>query len=457
DLTEKMGYLVDLENPYITYENDYIETLWQLLKRLYDKGYLYKGYTIQPYSPAAGTGLSSHELNQPGTYRDVKDTTAVAQFAVKASPNAYSVLGDMSLPTYFLAWTTTPWTLPSNTALAVGKKIDYVLVATYNQYTGQAIQVVLAKDLLGKYFSEEATMETYQVGDKKLPMRLIKSFKGEELLGITYEQLLPYAQPEEGDAFRVIAGDFVTTEDGTGIVHIAPSFGGDDFRVAQQNGIGALTLVDKRGRFVEAVSDFANEFVKEQYLSEEEKEAERIKQGRDKYLSVDERIAIKLKQENKAFKVEKYEHSYPHCWRTDKPILYYPLESWFVKTTAVKSRLVELNKTINWKPESTGTGRFGNWLENLVDWNLSRSRYWGTPLPIWRSEDGSSEICIGSIEELSREAKKALDAGVEENRSLEWNGDLLNIELHKPYVDRVVLIDDKGTKLYRESDLIDVW
>ncbi|MBI1221384.1 MAG: isoleucine--tRNA ligase [Bacteroidetes bacterium] len=457
DLTEQMGYWVDLDNPYITYENKYIETLWQLLKRLHTKGFLYKGYTIQPYSPAAGTGLSSHELNQPGTYRDIKDTTAVAQFHLVNDAQTKALFGEENINTYFLAWTTTPWTLPSNTALAVGKKIKYVWVETFNQYTGDAIRAVLAKELLTNFFSEEAKMDEYHVGDKKLPYRILKEFSGEELVGLRYEQLLPYAQPEDGDAFRVIAGDFVTTEDGTGIVHLAPSFGGDDFRVAKQNGIGSLTLVDKRGRFVEAVSDFANEFVKEQYLSEEEKEEERKKQGRDKYLSVDERIAIKLKQENKAFKVEKYEHSYPHCWRTDKPILYYPLESWFVKTTAVKDRLVELNKTINWKPASTGTGRFGNWLENLVDWNLSRSRYWGTPLPIWRSKDGSSEKCIGSIEELSNEVKKALDAGVEENRSLEWSGDRLTIELHKPYVDQVVLIDDAGNKMYRESDLIDVW
>ncbi len=457
ELTEIMGYWVDLDHPYITYENKYIETLWYLLKSLHEKGLLYKGYTIQPYSPAAGTGLSSHELNQPGTYRDVKDTTIVAQFRVPSSPAADVVFDRNEGDNFFLAWTTTPWTLPSNTALGVGAKIEYAVVDTYNQYTGMPIRVVLAKELLGRYFDEEASMDDYQAGSKKLPYRMLKTVPGKDLVDIRYEQLMPYAQPDNGDAFRVLAGDFVTTEDGTGIVHLAPSFGADDFRVARQNGIGSLTLVDKRGRFTEAVSDFANEYVKEQYLSDEEKEAERQKQGRDKYLSVDERISILLKQENKAFKVEKYEHSYPHCWRTDKPVLYYPLESWFVKTTAVKDRLVELNATINWKPASTGTGRFGNWLENLVDWNLSRSRYWGTPLPIWRNADGSQEKCIGSIEELSTEARKALDAGVSENKDLPWKEGLLDMDLHKPYVDRVILIGDNGDRLYREADLIDVW
>jgi isoleucyl-tRNA synthetase len=457
ELTELMGYWVDLEHPYITYENNYIETLWFLMKRLYEKGFLYKGYTIQPYSPAAGTGLSSHELNQPGTYKMLKDTTVVAQF--RAIPDAASekIFGNAAEPVYFLAWTTTPWTLPSNTALAVGKKIAYCLAETYNQYTGKKIRVVLAKDLVGKYFSPDADFDLYKTGDKQLPFRLIKDFSGSEITGLRYEQLLAYAQPEDGDAFKVIAGDFVTTEDGTGIVHIAPSFGGDDFRIARQNGIGSLTLVDKRGRFSEDVYDFAGEFVKEQYLSEEEKEAERIKQGREKYLSVDERISIRLKEENKAFKVEKYEHSYPHCWRTDKPILYYPLESWFIRTTAVKERMAELNRTINWKPESTGTGRFGNWLENLVDWNLSRSRYWGTPLPIWRSSDGSEEICIGSIAELSEEVKKAAAAGITENEHLKWKDGMLDIELHKPYVDEVVLAGKNGQKLFREPDLVDVW
>src|SRR5574343_1913677 len=347
----------------------------------------------------------------------VKDTTVVAQFKVikNASSEKLFAKAEQNLDLHFLAWTTTPWTLPSNTALAVGKEIEYVLVQSYNQYTFKEIFVVLAKDLFGKYFSDknaELALVDYKEGDKNIPFKVLKSFKGKDLAGINYEQLLPYAQPEDGDAFRVIVGDFVTTEDGTGIVHIAPSFGADDFRVAKQNGIGSLTLVDQRGKFVEAVSDFANEYVKEDYLTEVEKEAEKAKQGRDKYLSVDERIAIKLKTENKAFKVEKYEHTYPHCWRTDKPVLYYPLDSWFIKTTALKDRMVELNKKINWKPESTGTGRFGNWLENLVDWNLSRSRYWGTPLPIWRSEDAAEEICIGSVDELKKEMKTALSSGL---------------------------------------------
>jgi isoleucyl-tRNA synthetase len=399
DLTRQIGYWVDLDHPYVTYENNYIESLWHLLKQLYDKGYLYKGYTIQPFSPAAGTGLSSHELNQPGTYQNVKDTTIVAQFQVQGTENEY-----------FLAWTTTPWTLPSNTALAVGKDIDYDQIETFNPYTGIKIKVTLASALVGKFFSAEGAeepLENYTPQQKILPWRKLNTQKGSDLEGTRYIQLLPYAQPEEGDAFRVIIGDFVSTEDGTGIVHIAPSFGADDFKTARENGIGALTLVDKKGKFLDCVTDFAGEYVKEAYLTEEEKAEEAQKQGRDKYLGVDERISIKLKQENKAFKVEKYEHTYPHCWRTDKPILYYPLESWFVRTTAVKDRLVELNKTINWKPASTGEGRFGNWLENLVDWNLSRSRFWGTPLPIWRTEDGSEEICIGSIDELNKEIEKA--------------------------------------------------
>ncbi|MDP1726971.1 MAG: isoleucine--tRNA ligase [Bacteroidota bacterium] len=471
-LTNRMGYWVDLSDPYITYENNYIESLWSLLKKLYDKGYLYKGYSIQPYSPAAGTGLSSHELNQPGTYKDVKDHTVVAQFRLIPNPspegdgNTFDFTGENLGNIYFLAWTTTPWTLPSNTALAVGEKITYAIVKTYNQYTHIPVTVILAKDLLGKYFPTESgdlEYDAYKPGDKKIPFQIVGEVKGKDLVGIRYEQLLPYVQPIDGDAFKVVAGDFVTTEDGTGIVHIAPSFGADDFRVARQNGIGSLTLVDKRGKFLEEVNDaiypLGGKFVKEAYLTDEEKVIElSIQQDRlggiipklDKYLSVDEIIALKLKIENKAFKIEKYEHTYPHCWRTDKPILYYPLESWFIKTTAVKERLVELNKTINWKPEHTGSGRFGNWLENLVDWNLSRSRYWGTPLPIWRTEDGSEEKCIGSIEELHAEIKKSVEAGFMES-GFEIK------DLHKPFVDHVVLVSSGGEKMHREADLIDVW
>ncbi len=444
ELTHRIGFWVDLNDPYITYENNYIETLWHLLKQLHQKGFLYKGYTIQPFSPAAGTGLSSHELNQPGTYQNVKDTTIVAQFKKENTQNEY-----------FIAWTTTPWTLPSNTALAVGANIEYVDIQTFNQYTGQPIIVTLADALKGKFFTpenENGDFEGYTFGQKNIPWKILKSTLGKDLAGIRYEQLLPYAQPESGDAFKVVIGDFVSTEDGTGIVHLAPSFGADDFRTARENGIGALTLVDKKGRFLDCVTDFANEFVKEAYLTEEEKTIEIQKQGRDKYLSVDERIAIKLKTDNKAFKVEKYEHTYPHCWRTDKPILYYPLESWFIKTTAVKDRLVELNKTINWKPKSTGEGRFGNWLENLVDWNLSRSRFWGTPLPIWRTDDGSEEICIGSIEELKAEITKANNI-----LNLTQNAEDATLDLHRPYVDRITLVSASGKPMTRETDLIDVW
>ena len=444
DLTRRIGYWVDLSDPYITYENNYIETLWYILKELYNRGYLYKGYTIQPFSPAAGTGLSSHELNQPGTYKMVKDTTVVAQFKKKGTENEY-----------FLAWTTTPWTLPSNTALAVGAAIDYVTLETLNPYTGIQQKVTLAKELMGKYFNaegENADFSAYKPGDKVLPWKWVSEVKGAALKGVAYEQLLAYAQPETGKCFEVVTADFVSTEDGTGIVHIAPSFGADDFKTARDNGFGALTLVDKKGRFTDEVLDFAGEFVKEQYLNDEEKEAERQKQGRDKYLSVDERLAIKLKQENKAFKVERYEHTYPHCWRTDKPILYYPLESWFVKTTAVKERMVELNKTINWKPKSTGEGRFGNWLENLVDWNLSRSRYWGTPLPIWRTEDGTEEICIGSVAELMAEMEKANQVlGLQQEINSE------GLDLHRPYVDDIILVSASGQAMRREADLIDVW
>lgn len=479
NLTEQIGYWVDLDNPYITYDNSYIETCWNLLQRLYNKGLLYKGYTIQPYSPAAGTGLSSHELNQPGTYKDVKDTTIVAQFkAIKDDSSAF-LFENATSDVFFLAWTTTPWTLPSNTALTVGGKIAYAVVDTLNQYTGEPVRVILADALMGKYFNpenENADFAEYKTGDKKLPFRKVLTVAGSKLAGLRYEQLMPYALPqEEGDSFKVIVGDFVTTEDGTGIVHTAPTFGADDMRVAKQNGIAPLLvkdeggnlvpLVDLRGRFRPEMGEFAGEFVKEQYLSDAEKEAERVKQGRDKYLSVDERISIKLKQENRAFKVEKYEHTYPHCWRTDKPVLYYPLSSWFIKTTAVKDRLIELNKTINWKPESTGTGRFGDWLNNLVDWNLSRSRYWGTPLPIWRTEDGTEEICIGSLAELVAEIDKAVAAGVmDHNPYKKHSGADVNefgtadgIDLHRPYVDHVVLVSPSGKPMKREADLIDVW
>lgn len=460
NLTERMGYWVNLNDPYITYENKYIESLWWVLKQLYSKGLLYKGYTIQPYSPAAGTGLSSHELNQPGTYKDVKDNTAVAMFKALDAPFE----GDV----YFLAWTTTPWTLPSNTALAVGATINYAVIDTYHPFNFKRVKVILAKELVSKYFKEEQaelTLDSYKEGDKLIPFEVIKELKGKALEGLKYEQLLSFANVDNGDAFKVILGDFVTTEDGTGIVHIAPSFGSDDFRVAKQNGIGSLTLVDKRGKFLPEVKDdlflYGEEYVKEAYLNDEEKaislELQKVKlsgiikdTSKLSYLSVDERIILKLQTEGKLFKKEKYEHTYPHCWRTDKPILYYPLESWFIKTTAYKDKLIELNKQINWKPEHTGTGRFGNWLENLVDWNLSRSRYWGTPLPIWRSEDGNEEICIGSKDELEIEIGKSIAAGIMD-KSFDLN------DLHKPYVDEVILVSDKGTKLFREPDLIDVW
>lgn len=475
DLTEKMGYWVDLENPYITYKNEYIESIWHLLKEFYKKGLLYKGYTIQPYSPAAGTGLSSHELNMPGTYKDVKDTSLTAQFKVIENHKSEFLFKASEGEVFILAWTTTPWTLPANSALTVGKNINYVLVKTFNPYTYLPVNVVLAKDLIGKYFSDkgkDGDFEGFEGSDKKnIPWTIIAECKGSDLEGIEYEQLLPYVQPE-APAFRVIIGDFVTTEDGTGVVHTSPTFGADDFRVAQQHGIPSIMvkdetgkdvpIVDRRGRFVKEITDFALEYVKEAYLTDEEKEAERIKQNRDKYLSVDERIAIKLKTENKAFNVQRYEHTYPHCWRTDKPILYYPLDSWFIRTTAMKDKLVELNKTINWKPESTGTGRFGNWLENLVDWNLSRSRYWGTPLPIWRSEDGE-EVCIGSVEELVNGIKHALKDDVlseeqkEKNNSFLQSFDANTFDLHRPYVDEVFLVSASGKLMQRETDLIDVW
>ena len=479
DLTEKMGYWVDLSSPYVTYQTPYIESVWNLLKRLYDQGLLYKGYTIQPYSPAAGTGLSSHELNQPGCYKDVKDTSLTAQFkAKKTSKSVFLFDHSNQEPVYLLAWTTTPWTLPSNAALTAGKNITYVLVKTFNPYTFLPVHVVLAKDLVKNYFqaaAENGDFQAYVDADKKpsaIPYQIIASCKGSELEGVEYEPLMPYVSPKE-PAFRVILGDFVTTEDGTGMVHTAPTFGADDFRVAQQNGIPAILvqdengkdvpLVNRQGRFVKEVTDYALEPVKEAYLTDEEKEEARIKQGRDKYLSVDERIAIQLKTENKAFNVQKFDHPYPHCWRTDKPILYYPLDSWFIKTTAAKDKLIALNKTIEWKPESTGTGRFGNWLENLVDWNLSRSRYWGTPLPIWRTEDGSEEICIGSLAQLADEINLANASGKLSEKQLAGNTAFQialadgQADLHRPFVDEIYLLSPLGQILSRELDLIDVW
>lgn len=475
DLTLKMGYWVDMEHPYITYENKYIESVWYLLRQLYDKGLIYKGYTIQPYSPAAGTGLSTHELNQPGTYQMVKDTTATVLFSLKekGQKQLAAITGNEKLPYSLIAWTTTPWTLPSNTALAVNPDIEYVVVQSFNQYTGEPMAVVLAKALRGAQFSgkyyessEESDFENYSLDAKKIPFREIGSLKGKDLVGLEFEQLLPYTLPKDNPekAFRVISGDFVTTEDGTGIVHIAPTFGADDARVAKAAGVPPMLIEDKngngvplvnmQGKFVDEMGpELGGKYVKNEYYTENPPEK-----------SVDVLISIKLKEEGKAFKVEKYEHSYPHCWRTDKPVLYYPLDSWFIQTTAVKDRLIELNKTINWKPESTGTGRFGNWLENLNDWNLSRSRFWGIPIPIWRTEDGSEEKCIGSVEELRTECEAAVKAGVMDKNPLadftpgnmsKENYDLF--DLHKNYMDKVVLVSEKGEPMRREPDLIDVW
>ncbi len=473
DLTQKMGYWVNMDDPYVTYDPKYMESVWWLLKQIYDKNLIYKGYTIQPYSPKAGTGLSSHELNQPGTYQDVTDTTIVAQF--RATQDSLPEFLDHQGPILFLAWTTTPWTLPSNTALTVGPKIEYVLIKTYNQYTFEAASVVVAKALVGKQFSGKfnevdstENLESYKTSDKTIPFFVVNSFLGKDLVGISYEQLLDYALPNDHpeNAFRIISGDFVTTEDGTGIVHTAPTFGADDAIVAKQatpeippllvkdSDDNLVPLVDLQGRFRPEVSEFAGRYVKNEYYPE----------GQAPEKSVDVELAIKLKTENKAFKVEKYKHSYPNCWRTDKPILYYPLDSWFIKVTDVKERMFELNKTINWKPKSTGEGRFGNWLANANDWNLSRSRYWGIPLPIWRTEDGKEEICIGSVEELKTEMQKAVEAGVLEKAIFEdfvvgdqSNENYAKIDLHKNIVDAITLVSKSGQPMLRESDLIDVW
>jgi isoleucyl-tRNA synthetase len=457
ELTEQMGYWVDLEHPYITYENKYIETLWWILKELYRKNLLFESVSIQPYSPAAGTGLSSHELNQPGTYKEVKDTSCVAMFRALRNKESEFLFEKLTISDaediFFLAWTTTPWTLPSNLGLAVGPKIDYVLVYSFNPYTHLPVYIILARSLLNKYFKpedENVDFAAYQPASKILPWRMISSFSGSQLENCRYEQLIPTEAGSlerirmitpDADPFRVITGDFVTTEDGTGIVHMAPAFGADDFKAGRKNNLGILVLVDKQGKFIDGVGEFGGRYVKD-YKDD------------PKYVDVNVDVCVKLKKENRAFKIEKYEHPYPHCWRTDKPILYYPLDAWFIKTTAAKERMVELNKTIQWKPASTGEGRFGNWLENMVDWNLSRSRFWGTPLPIWRTDNGEEEKCIGSIQELLEEvekAKKAFGDGINEGI---YDGAL---DLHRPLVDEIILVSSKGEKMSRIPDLVDVW
>jgi len=454
DITNKMGYWVDLNNPYITFENNYIETLWWILSTLYKKGYLYQSVSIQPYSPAAGTGLSSHELNQPGTYKDVKDTSVVAMFKAIPSKESQFIFDaaanyPLSKEVFYMAWTTTPWTLPSNLGLTVGPNIEYALIATYNPYTALPVNVVVAKALVSKYFKEEGlSLTSFAEGDKIVPWKELATFKGSQLDGLRYEQLMPFEANNpaniEGDPFKIILGDFVTTEDGTGIVHTSPAFGADDYKVGQKNNLGIITLVDREGKFIDGVGEFAGRFVKN-YKDEKD------------FQDVNVDISVKLKKENRAFKVEKYEHNYPHCWRTDKPILYYPLDAWFIKTTAVKDRMVELNKTINWKPKSTGEGRFGNWLENMVDWNLSRSRYWGTPLPIWRTEDGTEETCIGSIDELTAGFLAAKEKGFNKEVQLQIVDGKLDVDLHKPFVDQIEILSPTGKPMQRVSDLVDVW